>query len=472
MRCPVGLRSAFAVASVVAGLAACGSARPPSAPPSTSGEVITGRERLGWDQLATTPAELSSFGFALYVDGVRSVLSGVACDTASRPEGFACSAPLPPLSAGPRLIELATFITRGDRVVESTRSAPLRVTVSASGTGAGVSGAPEAGTFVTRDGARLVAETVAGGLTEPVDLAQAADGRLFVAERGGRVLVVEPESGRAGVALELDDVDARGDGGLLSLSVHPAFETTGHVFVVYTTLDGGGARTFQLVRFREAGGRLAERAVLLDGIPAGEAGLAASVRFGPDGQLYVAIESPDRPELTDDLASYAGKMLRLSETGALPRDNPLPSLVYAWGHPAVRGFDWQPATTEVWVVGRGASLRDELTRITPGRAAEGGRWMLSRGAQPGAAGVAFYRGSALPGFEGDLLVATAEGGHLLRVRFDADDPGRPSETESLFGGWIGPLGAVAVGLDGAIYVCTNVGGPAGDDRLIRIRPAS
>lgn len=476
MTSPIDIRSAVVVACVVTGLAACGSTRPPSALPPASGETITGRERLGWDQQASDRAELATFQFALYVDGVRTVMAGVTCDAVPRTEGFACAAPLPPLSAGPHVLELASFVVSGEFVLESSRSAPVRVTVATSGVGVGASasGAEDTGTFVTRDGVSLVAEVVADGFAEPVDLAQAADGRIFVAERAGRVLIVEPRTGQAEVALQLDDVDARGDGGLLSIALHPAFERTRHVFLVFTTVDRRGERSFELARFREAGGRLAERAVLLDGVAAAESGVAAFVRFGPDGELYVSFDAANEPELAEDLGSYKGKILRVSEAGTLPDDNPLPSLVFSSGHLSARGFDWQPRTGRFWVVGRGASGRDEAAVVVPGQVAGADRWMLSRGVQPGASGAVFYRAAAWPAFHGDLFVAAAEGGHLLRVRFDERDPLRPVESEPLFAGQLGPLRQVMAGIDGTLYVCTGHGAAAGagGDLLIRLRPAS
>src|SRR6266550_1783974 len=52
-----------------------------SAPPddSTPGERVTGAERLGWDQQASDTAQLASFSYAVYLDGVRSELGGVSC---------------------------------------------------------------------------------------------------------------------------------------------------------------------------------------------------------------------------------------------------------------------------------------------------------------------------------------------------------------------------------------------------------
>ena len=62
-------------------LTACGSGNSPepSPPGAGVGETITGRERIGWDQQASSPAELATFRYAIYVDGARSEIAEVSC---------------------------------------------------------------------------------------------------------------------------------------------------------------------------------------------------------------------------------------------------------------------------------------------------------------------------------------------------------------------------------------------------------
>jgi aldose sugar dehydrogenase len=465
------------------------------------GDGITGRERIGWDQQAGDRAELAAFQYALYVDGARSVLTGAACEESAGPAGFGCSAALPGLSPGVRVLELATFVVRDGTVLESARSAPLRVTVAArqiagstpggsqiAGSAAlseGVSAdregvpasggeharAPAPGTLVTRDGVRLLTEVLATGLTAPSDFALAGDGRVFVAERDGRIVSFDREGGRREIALALDDVDTSGGGGLLSIALHPDFDRTRVVFLVYTTLDRAGARTFELARYREAGGRLGERVVLLDGIPASQSA-ASSIRFGPDRMLYAAFDDGGEPGAAESLGSFNGKILRMTAEGALPDDNPLPSLVYSIGHSAPRGFDWQPGAGSMWTVGQTPGARDEVSRVRPG-AAPDARWLLSRDVQPGAAGAAFYGADAIAAFTGNLFVAASEGAHLLRLVFDASERHRLSARERLVVGRFGRIQQVVAARDGALYFCTNNARDrgAGSDMIVRVRRA-
>lgn len=391
-------------------LSGCSKSPAPTTPAPGGEERITGSERIGWDQQAADATELGSFRYAIYVDGTRSELSGVTCAAAQG--GFACAARLPAVTAGTHTLELASFVLDGSTVLESSKSAALRVVVGSTTAVAG-------GTLdATSDGMRLRREIVAEGLVDPTDLAFLPDGRILVAERGGHVRVVtvgrvlwtrrdDPLTRRDQPALTLEDVDTRGDGGLLALAAAPDFDRTGHVYAIYTATGRAGDLVFRLARFREAGGMLAERAVLLDDIPAAPVRPAASLRFGLDGQLYAALDDAGDERAGGDRASYSGKVLRLNRDGTTPSDQATP--IVAAGLRSPRGLDWQSATGSLWLADAGANGVERL--VVADRA-----YPLRDGS--GAVSMAFYRGALMPGFREDLLVAPGDAPHLLRVRVD------------------------------------------------------
>jgi glucose/arabinose dehydrogenase len=124
------------------------------------------------------------------------VLQDESCEGTATANAFECSAPLPTLSAGQHTLELAAFVMSGDLAVESAKSPGLQVTVAASTVSAAVPEAPEGppespdvphdGALTSAGGLPLHVEIIARGLSDPVDLAAAPDGRLLVAERNGR----------------------------------------------------------------------------------------------------------------------------------------------------------------------------------------------------------------------------------------------------------------------------------------------
>jgi len=341
-------------------------------------------------------------------------------------------------------------------------------------------------TFTTQDGVRVQADAVVSNLEVPWAMSFAPDGRLFITERPGRVRIFDLSTSTSELALTLDDVSRQGEAGLLGLALAPDFAASRLVYLYYTAVTGNTAAN-RIVRYREVGGRLGERAVLLDNIPAGTIHDGGRLRFGPDGLLYATAGDAANSALAQDSASLAGKVLRLERDGTTPRSNPFGSPIFSWGHRNPQGFDWHPSTREIWATEHGNSGNDEINVI---RSGVNYGWPTIEGAQtfpnmeapvtsfsPSIApsGAAFYQGTRFPSFAGNLFAATLRGTHLLRLVVDAPAR-RITRQERLLDGTFGRLRDVVVGPDGSIYISTNNrdgrGSPvAADDRIIRLSPA-
>ena len=339
--------------------------------------------------------------------------------------------------------------------------------------------------ITTQDGARVQVQVVVTNLEIPWSMAFAPDGRLFVTERPGRVRIVNMAGGTSELAVTLDDTFAQGEAGTLGLVLDPDFASSRFVYVYYTARAGSGAVN-RVVRYREVGGRLGERAVLLDGIPADTIHDGGRIRFGPDGLLYVSTGDASTQSLSQSLGSLAGKILRINKDGTTPGSNPLGSPVFSYGHRNPQGFDWHPATGELWGSEHGSTGNDEINVI---RAGANYGWPTIQASQtmtgmitpvtffnPAIApsGASFFRGRAIPQFENNLFVATLRGVHLLRLRLDAS--GRIAAQERLLDQRYGRIRDVIAGPDGFLYFSTNNrdgrGSPGtSDDLIARIVPA-
>jgi glucose/arabinose dehydrogenase len=77
-------------------------------------------------------------------------------------------------------------------------------------------------------------ETIAGGLNLPTAMTFAPDGRIFVAEKLGKVRVIKNGVLLPTPMITLSDVNSYGDRGLIGIAVDPNFSSNGYVYLSYT----------------------------------------------------------------------------------------------------------------------------------------------------------------------------------------------------------------------------------------------
>jgi len=340
--------------------------------------------------------------------------------------------------------------------------------------------------------ATVSVDVVAKGLDTPWAIDFAPDGRIFVAERPGRVRVIR--DGRLDPAPWIAlDVVARGESGLMGLALDPQFARNGYVYVAYTYRGGDGRLLDRLARLRDdpaTGGGVLDK-VLWDGVTAGNIHDGGRVKFGPDGRLYWTLGEAGNAPLAQDTASLNGKILRLNPDGTVPADNPFPgSPVYSYGHRNPQGLAWQPGTGRLYATEHGPSgglqgcCRDEVNFVEPGR---NYGWPVIAGGQTraGMESPVLSSGDTVtwaPGgatfvtrgpWAGSLLFTGLRGQALYRLTLSPSDPRKALGLEALFEGRYGRLRDVAEGPDGALYVLTSNrdgrGSPTtDDDRVLRL----
>ena len=441
-------------------VAACGGnpSPPGSSDPGGSDERITGRERLGWNQAAADSRELSTFGYVAYVDNNRVALTGVSCGQAGGT--FQCSSNMPPMSAGSHTIELASYVIATG--AESARSAPIRVSVAAATAGAESSDTASAKIETAEDGTRLRLDLITNTIDAPSALAFTGDGRALVGGRRGAIYILPSadlvsRSAQSSIdpAVELSDayLTAPASGGLLDIALDPAFERSRLAYVLYTTQHRDGTPRFAVARFRESGGRLGERAIIVSGVAASPDRPSGSIGFGKDGKLYAAFDDGGTAVRPRSEGGLNGKVVRFNPDGSTPNDQPSRSPVAMGQYRSPRGLDWQPVSEALWVAD---AISHDIEVLHVGQS----RIALPPGT--GASSMAFYRGDLLSSFQGDLLVGASNARALLRLRFDRRDPTRIVGSERLFEEFAGAIATVAVGPEGAIYFGSDLG-------LFRIR---
>lgn len=335
------------------------------------------------------------------------------------------------------------------------------------------------------------AETMIQGLNVPWDMAFAPDGRIFLTERPGTLRMITNGKlvDKPMISFPAPFV-SKGEGGLLGLALDPEFAANHYLYVYHTYLEGNETKN-RVLRLLEKEGQAQIDKVLLDGIPGDTNHNGGRIRFGPDGLLYITAGERYKPALAQDPKSLGGKILRIARDGSIPSTNPFPGTpVYSWGHRNPQGLAWHPVTGKLFSSEHGQKAHDEINIIEAG--ANYG-WPLIEGDQTGGkehpefktpilhsgdktwapSGIAFITQGP---WKGSLLVANLKGTQVLKVTLKSPDFTTVSGTESLFSKQYGRIRSVTEGPDGSLYLLTNNrdgrGTPsAGDDRLIRLKPA-
>lgn len=264
---------------------------------------------------------------------------------------------------------------------------------------------------------KLAVRTTVSGLTQPIGLAFLGPDDFLVLEKGtGRVKRV---TGGAVVATVLDlAVNSASERGLLSIALHPDFPATPWVYLFWcestTGADSNVAAEAPLLgnridRFTWDGSTLVfDRNIIRLRSFQADAGQPVRgnhdggvIRFGHDGMLYAVTgdtgrrgqmqnlpDGPFGPGMPDDQfggpapddAHMTGVVLRLSDEGSAPPDNPFYAVgtamggevganlqkIFAYGVRNSFGMAIDPRSGDVWLQENGDDSFSELNRVTPG----------------------------------------------------------------------------------------------------------
>lgn len=182
------------------------------------------------------------------------------------------------------------------------------------------------------EGSSSNAATLPAGFSEskiadrlnPTTMAFAPDGRLFLCEKQGRILVIQK-----GVALSTPmidfsrNVDSWNERGLGGICLDPDFSSNGYLYVYYTAKNPSHNR---VSRFTVVGNTAApdSEQTLLEIDPLSSTGWhnGGGMGFGKDGKLYVATGENADGGNAQNPDNLLGKLLRLNPDGSIPTDNP------------------------------------------------------------------------------------------------------------------------------------------------------
>jgi len=407
-----------------------------------------------------------------------------------------------------------------NRIAIGLRAFGLAAALSLTTSGVTVAQAPDLGftpvdlstgpfEFDTAEQAGIRVEVVASGFGRPFSLAFLPSGDALISERGVGLRLVRDATGSRGrtelVAEPVPGTPPRGSGrtgGLHEVMLHPDFASNSLLYYTYNAngpqnSDGQATSIVTLGRARYVDGALVDPEILFEGeAVTGSSG--SRLAFGTDGHLYMTTGAPFGDEAQSPSNVY-GKVLRMTEDGGVPADNPFAGTrgargeVFTLGHRDQLGLTVHAPTGAVLAVEHGPNGGDEVNRLLPGRnygwpvysfgrSYEGPRhserplgpdteqplvlWLPSIGPT----GMTFYFGDRFPEWNGNLFVGSARRGEIPGTgsleRIVMNENLEELRRESLLGPLRSRIRDVRQGPDGLLYVITDDANPV----LMRLSP--
>lgn len=268
------------------------------------------------------------------------------------------------------------------------------------------------------------------GVNIPWELLWGPDDMLWCTTRHGDVLHIDPVTGAYETVLTLDVFGGSGEPGLLGMAMHPDWNVTPQVFLVYTAGTTWSNANERLSVFDWNGSSLVNEEVL-HSVDAGGIHNGSRLLVLPDNTLLMSTgDTGDGGASSQNDNSDNGKILRFNLDGSVPADNPDPtSYVYSKGHRNSQGLCNGPNGL-IYSSEHGQSNWDEFNVIEPGRnygwpqvegecntASEQTFCEANDVAEPlktwspcvAVNGIAFYDHPAIPEWQGSVLMAVLGG---------------------------------------------------------------
>jgi glucose/arabinose dehydrogenase len=348
--------------------------------------------------------------------------------------------------------------------------------------------------YETAEGQNIRVSVYARGFRNPWSMAFVSDNTILVAERGGQLRVVrngavdpQPASGAP---------VARGQGlSGTDLALHPDFDRNRNVYISYTKPLDAQRTTLAVARAVWDGKGFTDSKDIF----VGEGGGGGPIAFGGDGMLYIYSSGAGGDQATQTMNTIAGKVLRLTDTGAVPPDNPFVGRagarpeIFTMGHRNTLRMAKHPGTGAIWQIENGPNGGDEVNILVAG--ANYGWPLVSLGrtyAGPwqgpftkegfrdptvfwvpsiAVSSIAFYTGDRLPKWKGDVFVGGMRYGeipgtgqlHRILINRNLEELRR----ESLLVDMRRRIRDVKQGRDGLLYLLTD----EDDAVMLRIEPA-
>lgn len=335
-------------------------------------------------------------------------------------------------------------------------------------------------TVVTKAGPVKV-ETLADDLNHPWGMAFLPDGRLLFTERAGNLRILRTDKTISDPLKGVPEVFAKGQGGLLDVTLDPNFKENNTVYLSYAEPGDNGTAGTALGRGKLKDEALQDFKVIFRMEPKvqGPNHFGGRILFEDDQHLFLTLAERFKFEPAQDLSNHLGTIVRIHPDGSIPQDNPFTDQpealkeIWSYGHRNIESAAIDPETGTFWVAEMGPMGGDELNLPKPG--ANYGWPVVSWGdnydgtkipdpdTRPEFAdavitwtptispsGMLFYTGDQFSQWKGDMFIGGLTSTGLVRVKITGE---QAREVERI------PLNVrvrdVEQAPDGSLYVLTD-----------------
>ncbi len=327
-------------------------------------------------------------------------------------------------------------------------------------------------------------------LQKPWGLVALPDGRLLITEKDGNLRIATTAGALSAPITGLLPVDNNAQGGLLGVTIDPAFATNRMVYWTYSGIVGNANLTAVAKGKLSADEKMIENATMIyQATPAYKGNLhyGSRILFDKNGNLLVSTgersDMETRPQ-AQFLNSGLGKIVRITTEGKPAAGNPFAGVdsvrpeIYSYGHRNVQGLAINPATGDLWETEFGPKGGDELNRVEAGKnygwptitygleysgAKVGDAIQQKSGLeQPvyywdpviSPSGISFYNSDSIPEWKGNLFISGLSSMQITRIVLKDN---KVVGEERLLTGERKRFRAVTEGKDGALYAVTDDG---------------
>jgi len=327
-------------------------------------------------------------------------------------------------------------------------------------------------------------------LKNPWGIAQLPDGRFLITEKKGNMRIASGAGILSDLITGLPPVNSRGQGGLLGLTIDPAFSQNRMVYWVFSeNLPEGSLTSVAKGKLSADDKKIENVTVIYRATPAYKGNLhyGGRILFEKSGNLIISTgersDEQTRPQ-AQHLNSGLGKVIRITTDGKPASGNPFsgnsdarPEL-YSYGHRNVQGLAINSVTGELWEHEFGPRGGDELNLIQPGK---NYGWptitygIEYSGEKVGAgitqqqgleqpvyywdpvvspSGMTFYTSDSMPEWKNNLFISCLSGQHIARLIITNN---KVVGEERLLSNEGQRFRDITQGNDGALYAVTDQG---------------